>query len=538
MFFIDTSREVYMPMMMNKGFVLYKDILNVYTPLAYQINACFLKILGENLKTFYLLGFINSSLFLSGFFLLSKRLLKKSNLFAFLTTLVVLSLCIYAVSLSNYIFPYSYSIVYSLTAFVFSLLFLFKYIENKQFKNIVISFFLFGLCLDFKPDFFLFGLILFPILFIFKLDFKQIIYSLLAFLIMPIISTLILFYQGVTILDLIQSTKFILLLASAKSVKVCYEYLGLIPNIASFKIILRNFFIIIPILSLIFYSFYKLQEKKKIYSIILFIILFFIFKPFLIISNSFYFNWIGISIILFTIFLLLKREKTNYDKNVLIFNFSVILASIKCIFSINFNNYGTYYFPFVFLVFLIFIANYLPKILKITQKHKLKNYNRAILLILLFIFSSYTFSNIERRNLTFTNKISTEKGTIYVEEEFAQSIFDSLNYIKNNTKKDDVILTLPEGAMINFLSDRQSNNKYFYLIPPNIEVFNEDKIVEDLTKNLPKYIVIQPMSYKNFKETYFCESFGNKICNLIPQYYNPPIVFGKNFWIAIYERKN
>jgi Ca2+/Na+ antiporter len=223
---------------------------------------------------------------------------------------------------------------------------------------------------------------------------------------------------------------------------------------------------------------------------------------------------------------------------VLIFNFSVILASIKCIFSINFNNYGTYYFPLVFLVFLIFIVNYLSKILKITQKYKLKNYKTVILLILLFIFSSYTFSNIERRNLTFTNKISTEKGTIYVEEEFAQSIFDSLNYIKNNTKKDDVILTLPEGAMINFLSDRQSNNKYFYLIPPNIEVFNEDKIVEDLTKNLPKYIVIQPMSYKNFKETYFCESFGNKICNLIPQYYNPPIVFGKNFWIAIYERKN
>ena len=46
------------------------------------------------------------------------------------------------------------------------------------------------------------------------------------------------------------------------------------------------------------------------------------------------------------------------------------------------------------------------------------------------------------------------------------------------------------------------------------------------------------MSYNNFNETFFCESFGQKICNLIPKYYEKPIVFGTDFWMAIYKKKD
>ena len=91
--------------------------------------------------------------------------------------------------------------------------------------------------------------------------------------------------------------------------------------------------------------------------------------------------------------------------------------------------------------------------------------------------------------------------------------------------------------MINFLSERKSNDKYYYLIPPNIEVFGESAIAEDLENNLPNYIVLQSMSYTNFNETYFCESFGRQICELLPKYYENPIVFGNDFWFALYKLK-
>ena len=58
-----------------------------------------------------------------------------------------------------------------------------------------------------------------------------------------------------------------------------------------------------------------------------------------------------------------------------------------------------------------------------------------------------------------------------------------------------------------------------------------------MEKDLPEYLVIQPMSFANFNETYFCESFGKKICSLIPKYYEKPTVLGTNFWIAIYKKK-
>ncbi len=91
--------------------------------------------------------------------------------------------------------------------------------------------------------------------------------------------------------------------------------------------------------------------------------------------------------------------------------------------------------------------------------------------------------------------------------------------------------------MINLLSGRKFDDMYYYFIPPNMEIFGEDKITDDLKSDLPDYIVLSPLSYTNFNETYFCGSFGNKICSLLTEYYDNPVVFGDDFWLAIYKRK-
>ncbi len=124
------------------------------------------------------------------------------------------------------------------------------------------------------------------------------------------------------------------------------------------------------------------------------------------------------------------------------------------------------------------------------------------------------------------------------EKEQIATIYETVKYLISNTSADDTILVLPEGAIINFLTDRISNNKFYYLIPPNIEIFQEEKIMKELENNLPDYLIIQPFSYNNYNETFFCESFGNKICSLIPKYYEKPLIFGKDFWLAVYKRKN
>ena len=54
--YIDVGREMYYPLEIIRGKVLYKDIFCIYGPLSYLINAFFYKILGAKLDTLYFLG--------------------------------------------------------------------------------------------------------------------------------------------------------------------------------------------------------------------------------------------------------------------------------------------------------------------------------------------------------------------------------------------------------------------------------------------------------------------------------------------------
>ena len=94
--------------------------------------------------------------------------------------------------------------------------------------------------------------------------------------------------------------------------------------------------------------------------------------------------------------------------------------------------------------------------------------------------------------------------------------------------------------MLNYLTNRKSDNQYYYLLPSNVELFTEEEIVKNLENNLPDYIIMTPRSFSDYKETFFCDSFGQKICNLIPKYYENPILQKGHYeyTIAIYKKRH
>ena len=210
---------------------------------------------------------------------------------------------------------------------------------------------------------------------------------------------------------------------------------------------------------------------------------------------------------------------------------SVLLISVKCLTSLNFNYYGAYYFPLPALCVFSMLYDYA------LRRGNEKSVKICFSILFAILFFSFAVSNIERRNAVFDAEIKTEKGIIYVESSKAPAVRSILEFISRNTAPSDKILVLPEGAIINFLSGRKSDNKYFYLIPPNIEVFKENNIVNDLKNSMPEYIIWQPVSYNNFQENFFCGSFGRKICSLLPEYYEKPVVFGADFYLAVYKKK-
>lgn len=554
LFLSDYSREVYIPYSMNLGNVLYKDILNVYSPLGYQINAFALYIFGNKLAVFYFLGFINALLFSSGIFLTARLLLKEIlknnseklfywvNVLALAITFFVMVSCCYTVSLTNYITPYSYSLVYALTAFVWSILALLYFVKNNSYKYLIEAFFLFGISLDCKYEFILFALVL--AFFLAKeRNLRLTLFSLLAFLVVPMLSFCDLWLKGVDFAVLNDSIKKIMLLSKAPSVKILYTYLGFIPSINSLKNLIFSFvktsLISGAFLGLIAFCLKSADKKVKAACCTVLLVLIAVFSYQLYKSNSFYFNWIGIAVLIILPFFayLLYRKKlqnplSNADTMLFITCISAVLGALKCIFAVSFNSYGTYFFPLLFVCLVLFF------VWKKSLQNKIsKNYITSIFCLILVFSLGFLCSNYFRKINVFPVYFTNEKGSFYSESIFVKPASDLVNYISSNTKKDDTVLVLPEGAMINFLSERKSNDKYYYLIPPNIEVFGENAIAEDLENNLPNYIVLQSMSYTNFNETYFCESFGRQICELLPKYYENPIVFGNDFWFALYKLK-
>lgn len=535
-FFVDVSREVYIPMAMNDGAVLYKDIFNVYAPLGYQINAFITKIFSDNIIVFYILGGINSTIILWGLYLTARIFFKKTHpQIPLYFCLLILFCSIYAISITNYIFPYSYSMIYALSTFIWSLLGLLYYIKKGEKKYLYFSCLLFGCCICFKYEFILFGLVLLYF-FLKNTNLKEKLICVISFFIIPILSLINLMIKGVNLHDINIALKYMIMLSKSQSAHNLYSFLGFIPSISSLKSILISFisFIILCIIMLL--PIKAAEHFKNKISITIAVItesaiLYFINNNVFVPGNAAVFNWTGLFALAIFIYFLIKERK-NEEKSAKLFfvlAVSTILISFKSIFYIALNSYGSYYLPLLLLCTIIYLAQY-------TSKLKPEN----ILYLIIFLTILFCISNYERCKIVHNIGVPFEKGKIWIEDYAAESVWKTYQYIKNETNKEDTILVIPEGAMLNYLTDRKSNNKYYYLLPPNIEIFGEEKIVKDLEKNLPEYIIIPPRSFTDYKETFLCESFGQKICGLIPKYYNPPVIQKGQYEysIAIYKKRH
>lgn len=544
-FFIDISRELYVPFAMNNGAVLYKDIFNVYAPLGYQINSFFTFIFGNNLNTFYILGLFNSILVIFAIYSISNLLLKQS-VSKSLAVFVITACCFTnSDSISNFILPYSYSMVYALNAFLWSLFCLLCYIKNSNKKYLYFSFFIFGISSALKYDFILYSVILL-FFFFYKTTKKDKLFCLVSFLFVPLLSMLNLFIKGLNFSDIKSAIEYIILLSKSASVKYLYTFLGFIPSLSYLKIILTNIFyfsvslFIILIPELLSY-FSKTTTGIKHY-VINFIkipvtIVILLFLTLFYISNSaFIFCWSALSLFLILILFLLKKQinyETN-DKIFLILLLSAILAGLKCVFNISFNTYGNYYLPFILICIITYICNYTSN--NKTKKEALENLVRYCLLFFSCIYFISNFTNIF---LYKTDKLDINKGIFYTDKKYSYVINKVCNYIKENTNKNDKILVLPDGGIINYITERLSDNKYYYLTPPNMEIFGSENIINDLKLNLPEYVVIQPTIYRDYGQTSFCKSYGKELCEFIYKNYTRQIYIQDDnslFWMSIYKK--
>ena len=500
---IDFGREVYYPEQMLQGKVLYKDLFNIYGPLSYQINALLYKIFGIKLSTLYFAGSVCSVGIVSGIYLIAKKFL--SEFLSFTIGFFTISVGVATTSIFNFHFPYSWAMVYGLFAFLVSLYFLIKLISLHNSSasadgiNLCISAFFAGISITCKYDFLLYSLVV--LFFIIK---NKNLKALLCFLSVPFISYGTLFLQGLSFSDLLNALDISKNIAGTNTLKYFYINSGIY---FSPKVIPHDIFsfllLLIPFSGAIF-SYQSFERKNifiKILSVILFISSFIFLFVLLKIKSEYLFDFVLPFILIFSLAIFKKL-----NSKLCILTVSTIFACAKVFWAVLINGYGTYYISVALITALALLFSVLHK-----------KYEKITGFIILFIGIFFVFNNFSNINM---QKIETKRGKIFTRLTQSESTKDLIGYINKNTQPNDKILIFPEGMMINFLTNRKSDDFYNSLIPLYTETFGEDKIIEYFSKEKPEYIILSNLNMKDYYFKYICQDYALDFCQFIIENYN------------------
>lgn len=514
----DCGREVYYPIQILQGKVLYKDLFCIYGPFSYIFNAILFKLFSVNLNVLYIAGTFSAVLIVDLIYLIARKFLP--CLLSFSISFFTISIGILSVNLFNFIFPYSYSMLYGLLFFLCSLFFVLNYVQKpEEYKYLYLSLFFAGICILNKYDF-----IFYPIALLYAIlknkphNLKKYLYMNISFLCVPIMCFLILFLQGLKINNLIYLFEALHQMSKSPALKYFYANSGVFfsPKVILF-VIYKFLWVCIPLSLILFLSKYSDKVWYKI------------FLPFYVLSIVFtlsYASFIFLPLFVTIWFIADKSIRKNIALNVLVL--SALLASIKVYFGLIIHNYGTYYVSILLVAVFALLYN----------KFKDKKHNLSFFAYYLLVFSLFCGLSVIVDFYQKQSVIETQRGKIYTSKKFATSTNNFIKFIKNNTNKADKIVIFPEGLMINFLTDRSSDDYYNSLLPIYVDAFGEEKLIKYFKKNVPKYIVFNNVDmHKDYYVKNICNDYAFDFCSFVAKnyIYRKEIDFG--FRYLIYEKK-
>ena len=527
---IDCGREAYIPEQILKGEVLYKDIFILYGPLSYQINAFLYNLFGVHLNTLYLAGIANALAILTVFYLIGRKMTTPK--ISWLACFLLMVSCMFYYHVSSYIFPYAYAMVYALSSFLISVLLCLYYIEKSKPVFLILSALFMGISFTCKLDFTPFIAVLFLIAIYFKpLSKKDLALFAESFFLIPAISWGILFLKGLQISDLTNHLQLMNEFINSPLSKLFYtENTGLLPThkfIWALKetagVFFFNFAVCMAVFYAFFFAFTKLPKfkGKTALQVIAFIALYLIFP------KTFFQNmgeitsigWIavGTAVILaiFTIHLLYKKpDITLKDKYFILIAIAGLLAACKSFFFIHLQVFGTYLIPLLLLICVVFLFDKIPCYLKFLNE---KAWKQACFMVLFLIGIIYLLFNLHFGLEGNSYLVETNRGKIHTADFWGAPLEELITYI-DKTPADSTFMMLPEGLMINFLTARDANNRFYSLTPNFTEAF-EDKIIQDMSVNTPDYIFITNQDTEDYGFKHFGKDYGRKIFDYVKNNY-------------------
>lgn len=512
--YMDCGREAILPELILKGKVLFKDIFGMYNPFSYQINAGLYKIFGVSLNTLYGAAYFNAFLFIVGIYLICRRFI--SEYYSFSITVLLAGLYVFGCKgVVCYLFPYSYAMIYAVTMYTYSVLVFLYYMEKENIYFLYLSGLFLGLSFANKPEF---GLCIIPMLIVMALNkekFKTFVITLIMTILPIICSYLGLFLQGFNYQDLVNYLDFTVNFFNTeeqftytnKHVMAHFDDVSLITMFYDFT---ASF--IIAGITCFYISLFTKNTYTRLFAI-LFCPIFIssMFNVLFKFNNLYYFSWATI-VLLVLLYIHSGKKETSLTDKMLVF---LILTALLSMVRINFIPLSKYAMGIYTLLPIIVIWIYFVK----AEFKLFKNINYKQYLALTFIVVGLLNICVLKEYTKEFISVNTSRGTISQPKAEADMFVYLENWVNYNTKKNDSVLMMPEGIMLNFVTGRPTKDMYYHLIPNHISAMGENDIVTGLDNDKPEYIIINSAQYTMYGKTEMCRDFGQKICKFVKNNY-------------------
>lgn len=489
---VDSFREAYIPAQVIEGKILYKNIFTIYAPFSYLFNALLFKIFGVSLNVLYAAGLLTAMGIMNIVYLISNKFIDKNYTFAVL--LFTIAGCILSPNVFNFFFPYSYGMTYGL---LFVCLGIYFGLEKKYPP----AYLMYSFAVCSKYEFvFLLPLLIYVSLPQWKKDWLK---NLICFIIPFIFVYMPLFIQGVGLENLVTSFKIVTAMSAAKTLHWFYSVTGLIFRWDLIPVYLFNIIkIAVPFLILNRFKSYWLFPLILVY-------LYYTVTP---------------AILIFAFPLILgmfiaRYRKLNYNEK--FFIVASILISVKMFFALTLKAYGVYFVPFALISVYILTP----------QKYKENLF--ILTLMCSLILSMQNCSGLLKKRVN----IKTERGSFYTTEFYGKSVKKLIEFA-DTVDKDDKILVYPECLAVNFMSDRDSDNKFYSLIPLYVETFGENLIMDRLYITKPEYIAVSNYDTSLYYYSKFGEDYAGRIMDYIKENYELVQTIGDEFKFDVFRIKH
>lgn len=514
---VDCGREVYYPVQILGGKVLYKDLFNIYGPFSYMFNSFLFKTFGVSLNVLYSAGSVCAFLILNLTYLISRKFL--GGFLSFSTAVFVIAAGVLNLHVFNFIFPYSYAILYGLTAFLASVLCLLKYGENPEKFYFLYAGSLFaGVSAACKYEFLPYFLVVFYVIFKNRLKFSQYYYSILALFAIPVFFFGILFLEGLRMSDLLSSFAILSKMAQSQSLAYFYRHQGLYFSKNTFLLLLSTFFI-----WLMTFSGFQLGAACKNKAVSFFLISLASFIV-LIWNPAVSLAFLPALVIALTIWDF-KKIKNDFKLQILVL--SSVIFSVKIFLGLILLDYGVYFAGFLLSAAFVLMKD------KFGEERFSQKAAGVYILLLALNLGWHNLLKLDIKNLP----LEYERGKIYTSKRLSEATEELIGYIDKNTKKTDRVVVFPEGLMINFFAQRQSDGFYNSLIPLYVEVFGEDKLISHFKNTKPEYIIFDNQDTSDYYFKYICKDYAVSFCNFVAKNYSHEKTIDKNgFRYLIFKR--